>query len=99
MFLWDESTFLKQMEGSAIRRIGHLQGLRNVSVALGNSGYSQRTVEALQARHGENQLLDEHINWALEQQFKQIPINDSDSIETKKKRLIRVVEKGLPRDA
>ncbi|EDP58269.1 tRNA epoxyqueuosine(34) reductase QueG [Vibrio sp. AND4] len=99
MFLWDESTFLKQMEGSAIRRIGHLQWLRNVSVALGNSGYSQRAVEALQARHGENQLLDEHINWALEQQFKQIPINDSDSIETKKKRLIRVVEKGLPRDA
>ncbi|MFN1620710.1 tRNA epoxyqueuosine(34) reductase QueG [Vibrio rotiferianus] len=99
MFNWDESTFLKQMEGSAIRRIGHLQWLRNISVALGNAKYSQLIIEALEARQGENKLLDEHIEWALEQQFNQIPANQSDSIDTKKKRLIRVVEKGLPRDA
>lgn len=99
MFNWDESTFLKQMEGSAIRRIGHLQWLRNISVALGNAEYSQLIIEALEARQGENKLLDEHIEWALEQQFNQIPANQSDSIDTKKKRLIRVVEKGLPRDA
>ncbi|CAH1539851.1 epoxyqueuosine reductase [Vibrio rotiferianus] len=99
MFNWDESSFLKQMEGSAIRRIGHLQWLRNISVALGNAEYSQLIIEALEARQGENKLLDEHIEWALEQQFNQIPANQSDSIDTKKKRLIRVVEKGLPRDA
>ncbi|CAH1582433.1 tRNA epoxyqueuosine(34) reductase QueG [Vibrio rotiferianus] len=99
MFNWDESTFLKQMEGSAIRRIGHLQWLRNISVALGNAEYSQLIIEALEARQGENKLLDEHIEWALEQQFNQIPANQPDSIDTKKKRLIRVVEKGLPRDA
>ncbi|HDM8151174.1 TPA: tRNA epoxyqueuosine(34) reductase QueG [Vibrio harveyi] len=99
MFNWDEATFLKQMEGSAIRRIGHLQWLRNISVALGNAEYSQRTIDALEARRGENELLDEHIEWALAQQFNQLPANESDSIETKKKRLIRIVEKGLPRDA
>ncbi|MBY7703129.1 tRNA epoxyqueuosine(34) reductase QueG [Vibrio harveyi] len=99
MFNWDEATFLKQMEGSAIRRIGHLQWLRNISVALGNAEYSQRTIDALEARRGESELLDEHIEWALAQQFNQLPANKSDSIETKKKRLIRIVEKGLPRDA
>ncbi|UTZ42443.1 tRNA epoxyqueuosine(34) reductase QueG [Vibrio campbellii] len=99
MFNWDEPTFLKQMEGSAIRRIGHLQWLRNISVALGNTEYSQRTIDALEARRGESELLDEHINWALGQQLSQIPTAESDSIKTKKKRLIRIVEKGLPRDA
>ncbi|MGR5381494.1 tRNA epoxyqueuosine(34) reductase QueG [Vibrio harveyi] len=99
MFNWDEATFLKQMEGSAIRRIGHLQWLRNISVALGNAEYSQRTIDALEARRGESELLDVHIEWALAQQFNQLPANESDSIETKKKRLIRIVEKGLPRDA
>ncbi|MHB9956720.1 tRNA epoxyqueuosine(34) reductase QueG [Vibrio campbellii] len=99
MFNWDEATFLKQMEGSAIRRIGHLQWLRNISVALGNTEYSQRTIDALEARRGESELLDEHINWALGQQLSQIPTAESDSIKTKKKRLIRIVEKGLPRDA
>ncbi|UTZ35877.1 tRNA epoxyqueuosine(34) reductase QueG [Vibrio campbellii] len=99
MFNWDEPTFLKQMEGSAIRRIGHLQWLRNISVALGNTEYSQRTIDALEARRGESELLDEHINWALGQQLSQIPTAESDSIETKKKRIIRIVEKGLPRDA
>ena len=37
LFEWDESTFLKNTEGSAIRRIGHQCWLRNIAVALGNS--------------------------------------------------------------
>ncbi|KIP67376.1 MULTISPECIES: tRNA epoxyqueuosine(34) reductase QueG [Vibrio] len=99
MFHWDEATFLKQMEGSAIRRIGHVQWLRNISVALGNAEYSQQIIEALENKRGESELLDEHIEWALTQQINQLPTNESDSVETKKKRLIRIVEKGLPRDA
>ncbi|CAE6888266.1 Catalyzes the conversion of epoxyqueuosine (oQ) to queuosine (Q) [Vibrio sp. B1REV9] len=99
MFLWDEPHFLKQMEGSAIRRIGHLQWLRNIAIALGNSEYSLRVVEALETRQGENPMLDEHIEWALAQQFNQTPLESTGSIETKQKRLIRIVEKGLPRDA
>lgn len=99
LFQWDEATFLKNMEGSAIRRIGHEQWLRNISVALGNAEYSQRVIDALNARLGESKLLNEHIEWALTQQLNHIPSVDAEPIETKKKRLIRIVEKGLPRDA
>lgn len=42
-------------------------------------------------------MLDIHIQWALEQQFNQIPIQGT--IDTKQQRLIRIVQKGLPRDA
>ncbi|ULF77805.1 tRNA epoxyqueuosine(34) reductase QueG [Vibrio alginolyticus] len=99
MFNWDEATFLKSMEGSAIRRIGHIQWLRNIAVALGNAEYSQRIIDALESRQGENKLLDEHIKWALTEQLNQLPTESNSSIETKKQRLIRIVEKGLPRDA
>ncbi|EGR2553451.1 tRNA epoxyqueuosine(34) reductase QueG [Vibrio sp. Vb0937] len=99
MFNWDEATFLKNMEGSAIRRIGHIQWLRNIAVALGNAEYSQRIIDALESRQGENKLLDEHIKWALTEQLNQLPTESNSSIETKKQRLIRTVEKGLPRDA
>ncbi|MBS9957531.1 tRNA epoxyqueuosine(34) reductase QueG [Vibrio alginolyticus] len=99
MFNWDEATFLKNMEGSAIRRIGHIQWLRNIAVALGNAEYSQRIIDALESRQGENKLLDEHIKWALTEQLNQLPTESNSSIEMKKQRLIRIVEKGLPRDA
>lgn len=94
LFKWDEATFLKNMEGSAIRRIGHLQWLRNLSVAMGNAPYSIDIIEALENRLGISETLDIHIKWALEQQRTQIPAQS-----TKLNRLIRIVEKGLPRDA
>ena len=34
---WDETTFLRLTEGSAIRRIGHVRWLRNVAIAIGNA--------------------------------------------------------------
>ncbi|WP_051360318.1 tRNA epoxyqueuosine(34) reductase QueG [Candidatus Symbiobacter mobilis] len=34
---WDEATFLRNTEGSPIRRIGHERWLRNLAVALGNA--------------------------------------------------------------
>jgi len=94
LFLWDEATFLKNMEGSAIRRIGHLQWMRNLSIAMGNAPFSQIIVDALQNRLGLSEVLDEHIHWALAQQQAQLP-----HTSTKLNRLIRIVEKGLPRDA
>ena len=94
LFLWNEQTFLKHMEGSAIRRIGHLKWLRNLSVAMGNAPFSQRIVDALKTRLGKNNMLDEHINWALMQQDQKIS-----GRSTKLDRLIRVITKGLPRDA
>jgi epoxyqueuosine reductase len=114
---WDEATFLKKMEGSAIRRIGHTQWLRNLFVAMGNAPFQQRIIDILESHLGNSEMLDEHIQWALEKQNQQLPSSVQASlsaipslsenaskesvnkIESKKKRLIRIVEKGLPRDA
>jgi epoxyqueuosine reductase len=74
LFGWDAETFLKRMEGSPIRRIGHERWLRNVAVALGNAlGSMQRNapaaediVAALESRRQHpSQLVREHVGWAL----------------------------------
>lgn len=98
LFLWDEDTFMKKMEGSPIRRIGHIQWLRNITIALGNAPYSQNIIDALESRLNQHELLTPHIEWALEEQLSQLP-NHLATIERKTQRLIRIVEKGLPRDA
>ncbi len=67
LFLWNEQTFLKKTEGSAIRRIGHRRWLRNIAVALGNAPRSDAIVRALNSRRGMDAMLDEHIEWALDQ--------------------------------
>jgi epoxyqueuosine reductase len=66
LFAWDEKTFLRKTEGSAIRRIGHERWLRNIAVALGNSTAHQDVIEALQNRlHDSTPLVQEHTEWAL----------------------------------
>ena len=68
LFTWDEETWLRRMEGSAIRRIGHQQWLRNIAVALGNAETSAEVVAALKSRqHGESELVALHVRWALAQ--------------------------------
>jgi len=65
LFAWDEATFLAHTEGSAIRRLGWPRWLRNIAVALGNSG-DDRAVAALQARaHHPDPRVREHVTWAL----------------------------------
>ncbi|WLS78493.1 tRNA epoxyqueuosine(34) reductase QueG [Erwinia pyri] len=98
LFAWDEAKFLRITEGSAIRRIGHLRWLRNIAVALGNAPWSAENVAALEARLGENAMLDEHIRWALNQQLVRRSENAIE-INGQQKRLVRAVEKGLTRDA
>ena len=75
LFAWDEETFLRNMEGSAIRRIGHEAWLRNIAVALGNAPYDAAIIAALQQRHSHpSEMVREHIAWALtQQQSKQQP--------------------------
>ncbi|QCR34899.1 tRNA epoxyqueuosine(34) reductase QueG [Nissabacter sp. SGAir0207] len=99
LFAWSEEKFLRVTEGSAIRRIGHLRWLRNVSVALGNAPYQAEIVLALQQRLGENEMLDEHLHWAIAQQFQKRDANKLEVQLPQQKRLVRAVEKGLPRDA
>ena len=68
LFAWDEATWLSRMEGSAIRRIGHEQWLRNIAVALGNAETTPEVVAALKSRqHGESDHVAQHVNWALAQ--------------------------------
>jgi epoxyqueuosine reductase len=99
LFAWSEAWFLKVTEGSAIRRIGHLRWLRNVAVALGNAPWEEANIRALESRRGEHPLLDEHIEWAIAQQIEKRNACVVEVQLPKKQRLVRVIEKGLPRDA
>ncbi len=73
LFAWTEPEFLRFTEGSAIRRIGHERWQRNMAVAMGNAlraGGLLADTEALRAalsqrRAQANDLLREHIDWAL----------------------------------
>jgi len=99
LFKWDEAKFLRITEGSAIRRIGHLRWLRNIAVALGNAPWAEENMAALELRSGEHPLLDEHIEWAIAQQLQKRAAQAVEVQPAKKQRLVRAVEKGLPRDA
>ncbi|ALT00026.1 tRNA epoxyqueuosine(34) reductase QueG [Lacimicrobium alkaliphilum] len=96
LFSWDEESFLRNTEGSAIRRIGFERWQRNIAVALGNAPCVPEIIHALEAAYDKSsELVREHIHWALEQQRKKQRAGN----ERQTQRLIRVVEKGLPRDA
>lgn len=104
LFVWDEARFLKQTEGSAIRRIGYLKWRRNISVALGNAPYDPEIIAMLRSAKGNSLMLDEHLDWAIEQQDisqqewrrNQITV---DVLSRSTARLVRIIQKGLPRDA
>jgi epoxyqueuosine reductase len=71
-FKWSEDEFKANMAGSAIYRIGYKQWLRNIAVGLGNAKSSPEVIAALQSRlAGTSEILQEHISWALDRQFKQ----------------------------
>lgn len=97
LFDWSEETFLKNTEGSPIRRIGHQRWLRNIAIALGNAPSRIETITALQNKLAlsDDELVNEHIQWALDEQQQKLPIN----IDRLNQRLINAVKKGLPRDA
>ena len=74
LFAWDEEIFLKRMQGSAIRRIGHERWLRNIAVALGNAlakmqrnaPASPEIIAVLESRKTHpSELVREHVAWAL----------------------------------
>ena len=71
LWQWDEATFLRLTEGSAIRRIGFERWQRNVAVGLGNALRVRDDADmraALQERFdAASELVREHIAWALAQ--------------------------------
>ena len=100
LFAWNEATFLSKTEGSPIRRIGFQSWQRNIAVALGNADFSQNNVNALTAALANAEaMVAEHIEWALAQQaLKQKALVQDKNLRLTA-RLIRSVEKGMPRDA
>jgi epoxyqueuosine reductase len=68
LFMWDEDTWMRKTEGSAIRRIGYERWLRNLAVGLGNADSSPEIVSALQNRlDSPYAIVREHVQWALDQ--------------------------------
>ncbi len=76
LFAWSAAEFDERMQGSAIRRIGHEQWLRNIAVAMGNAlrstsldaGARTEIRDALNARAADaSALVREHVQWALRQ--------------------------------
>jgi epoxyqueuosine reductase len=71
LWAWDEATFLRHTEGSAIRRIGFMRWQRNLAVAMGNAWRETgepAIAQALAAARAEAApLVQEHIDWALAQ--------------------------------
>jgi epoxyqueuosine reductase len=66
LFRWKEAEFLKNTEGSAIRRIGYERWCRNIAVALGNAPRSDAIIQALKAKREQaSEMVTEHIDWAL----------------------------------
>ena len=88
---WDESQFLQKTEGSPIRRIGYVKWIRNIINAMGNSNLSEEEKLYIKSLRGKNKIWDEHIDWSLNNQIK--------SSKPNTQKLIRIIEKGLTRDA
>jgi epoxyqueuosine reductase len=68
LWAWDEATFLRRTEGSAIRRIGYPRWRRNLAVALGNAlraGHGEVRAPLQSARPLADPLVAAHIDWAL----------------------------------
>jgi epoxyqueuosine reductase len=74
LFLWSEEEFLQKTQGTAIRRIGHVQWLRNIAIAMGNacaalerSNPRRAILIAALARRLEHPhpLVGEHVHWAM----------------------------------
>ena len=68
LFAWTEQDFLERTEGSAIRRTGYINWLRNIAIAIGNAEATPEHILALQEKsQHENETVREHANWGLQQ--------------------------------
>jgi epoxyqueuosine reductase len=101
LFNWSETEFLSRLEGSPIRRIGYQNWLRNIAIALGNGNSDKQVIDALKSKaNTENSLLAEHIKWSINRLEQNKNVIKSKSVTpSKTEKLIRTIEKMLPRDA
>ena len=68
LFAWTEQEFLQRTEGSAIRRTGYINWLRNLAVAIGNAEPSAAHLLALREKSVHpDPIVREHAEWAVRQ--------------------------------
>ena len=80
LFQWTEKEWSDNTLGSAIRRAGYDGWRRNISVALGNAPYEDKTIRILEQALGKNsKMVDEHIMWAI------------NTLKSKSKRKLKVI--------
>jgi len=100
LFSWSEAYFLENLQGSPIRRIGFQSWQRNIAVALGNAPFDLAIINALEQKLSTaTTMVAEHIQWAIKQQHSHQSLNNNNVNTRLNARLIRSIEKGLPRDA
>lgn len=101
LFEMTENEFLDSMAGSPIRRIGYQKWRRNLSIAMGNANKDADIIASLESALSttNDEVLKEHFTWALHQQLNKTQNNQASVASRQHQRLIRIVEKGLPRDA
>lgn len=70
LFAWDEESFLRKTEGSAIRRIGYARWRRNLAIALGNAPADSEILAALRRalQTESDPALAEQMAWAVQRQ-------------------------------
>lgn len=100
LFSWTNDEFNQNLRGNPIRRIGYDSWLRNIAVALGNAPYSELIIELLGHKlENSTEMVREHIEWAIEEQESKRNQVNVVTVSTKTDKLIRTVNKMLPRDA
>ena len=66
LFAWTEQEFLERTEGSAIRRTGYINWLRNLAIAIGNDQANPENISALNEKtHHQDEIVREHAQWGL----------------------------------
>lgn len=101
LFAWSEDEFLANTQGSPIRRIGFQSWQRNLSIGMGNASFDSHMLSALEQALSatSDPVLMNHFSWAIQAQLNKKDTN-IESVSTRQhQRLIRVINKGLPRDA
>ncbi len=69
LWAWDENEFLAKTEGSAIRRTGYENFMRNVAVALGNAPFNHTIIDKLREKRPTlSTNTQAHIDWAIHEQ-------------------------------
>lgn len=72
LFNWSKTEFLKKTKNTVIKRVGYERWLRNIAIALGNSPYNKKIIDAFDEQLAKNHspMVTEHIQWAKDQQQK-----------------------------